>query len=381
MFTYIIKLNSSIPSQTQIMAEQEEREHCLWSDIPSDLLYLIAKKLPYLLDFIRFRSTCKSWHSLIPISDSPLRFPWLLEFHQTPSDPISAPTTSLRLHSLSSGETLTIPIKRSNWFRGTSHHYLPIFDDRTGTISLINPLNNDEFVPPPIHDPHGLFSPWMVCTETGPVHDRRILIVDHHSNYMKNQVGLWAIYDPHHGKWNEERGSFNNFCYYQGMLFSTHFGSETKVFHVSSKKLLYKIPPPEDEMWNVHPPRDYHGSSWLFKKSYVVESCREILRVYWYYAKEILVKSVFHIYRLNFEGVDRQPRWVKVSDIGDQILFLEVKNGFSMIAAPATGFVGGRIYFIDPCDGAPYVHDIAAGTVETVPSPFKKCTWFVPGLS
>lgn len=203
----------------------------------------------------------------------------------------------------------------------------------------------------------------MVWTETGSIRDRRILIVETGRHEIETGIDRWILYDPHHGKWSEEKGIFSSFCYCQGMFFSTHIRFVTRVFDVSSKKLLYEIPAPDDEKMIAPSIRERIYYTWLFRKPYIAESCREVLRVFWYYAYDILKDSAFHIYWLDFEGADEQPRWVKISDIGDQTLFLEVRNGFSMTAAPATGLRGGCIYFIDHFDGKPYVHNTVAGTV------------------
>jgi hypothetical protein len=355
-----------------------------WSDLPSDIVRLIAKKLLHLLDFIHVHLTCKSWHSVTPLSDFPLHFPWLLQFHQTSNDLISIPTTRLCLHSIFSGETLTIPIKESRWFRGSSNNYLPFVNDQIGTISLLNPLTNDEYVVPLVPDRCKSFSTLMVETEPGPIRDRRMIITD------QGEIGRadrWAIYDPQHRRWSQHEGLGIETCYCQGKFFDTLFeGSKTLVIDASSGNLLYEILPQGDETTNGRPPEEMPYYLVLFK-SYVVDSGGETLRVFWYIVPESNShKSEFQICRLSFEGIDGQPCWVKINDIGNQILFLEVigctvaANGYLVTAAPSIGLRGGRIYFIDPSTGKPYVYNIASGTAEKVPCPFDKCTWFVPGL-
>jgi hypothetical protein len=366
------------------MAEQQQliNDKKDWSALSSDLVCLIAKKLPHLLDFIRVRVTCKSWRSSTSPSDFPLCFPWLLEFDQTPMiRNISLPTTRLHLYSMSSSEILTIPIKETTWLRGSSNNYLPLIDDRSGTISLFNPLTNDEFVLPVIHD---LVSYLVIWTEPGPVHDRRILVVDY-GDYRDTFMDHWFIYDPHLEKWNVQKGFCRHSCYCQGMFFANSF--ENKVYDVSSKELLYEILPHEDEITNAQ-----HGEQIIYInlfESYIVDSSGVILKVLWYYPERFLRnKSKFQIYRLNMKGVGGKPCWDKISDLGDQILFLEVIDGnfmtvnyFSMTAAPAVGLRRGHIYFIDPFNGKPYAYDFASSTVEMIFCPFEKCTWFVLGYA
>ncbi|KAJ3686899.1 hypothetical protein LUZ61_016063 [Rhynchospora tenuis] len=325
----------------------EEREERDWSEIPAELVHLIAKKLPDLVDFIRLRAVCTSWRSSAPLSDPPHQFPWLLE--QFDRGSFSSLRRKQRFYSVSSGETLTIPIKSrkvklQNFIRrGVYSGYLPFSDESGKVFSFFNPLTKDHFSLFPMY--YGLDTPWMVWTGSNPIRNRNIVVVDQNLE--------WAFYDPSSSKWVEKLGFFYNCCYWQGLFFSTRVDKDTEVFDVQSRELLHKIPPPKIEsMLNWF---DRDGIALQVTRSYLVA----------------LVDS---------ERAEDKSCWYRIGDISDQILFLGEMDGFSMTAKPSIGFKKGCIYFIDPYENKPYMHDVLAGTVERLPCPFQKCTWFLPGL-
>lgn len=350
-----------------------------WTELLPELIQIIAKKLPDLLDFIRFRATCKTWLFSTPLSDPPPQFPWFLELleerYGLTDDTLSE---KQRFYSVSSNQDLSIRLNKSkilhSWIEGGAlGHYLPFADLREETLSFFNPLSKDQFLlPRPFLAP---YNPWMVWNGTDPIRNRTIILVNYYG---------WVCYDPHRNKWAGQNRSFYkgcSCCYWRGMFFSTYVSWETRVFDVSSRKLLHKILPPQDELIK-HYTVDKGNLSWHSRKSYLVESLGIILRVSWFHEKDKKIEeaSMFHINRLEFDGLDGKPCWVRVDNIGNQILFLHNMNGFSMSATPSTGFREGCIYFINPDDDKPYVHDILAGTFERVPCPFKRCTWFLPSL-
>ncbi|KAJ4782607.1 F-box protein skip23 [Rhynchospora pubera] len=358
----------------------EERN---WSELPSELLHLIAKKLPDLVDFIRLRAVCSTWRFSAPLSDTPHQLPWLLELSDTKFSTLYTLRERQRFYSVSSHETLTISLTNKkpelhNFVSGGVYSgYLPFSDYWKGTVSFFNPLTGDSFYLPPVSH-RRLLSPWMVWTGTDPIRTRSIIVVDRDLQ-IRNEIGEWALYDPRSNKWVENEGYFYHCCYWHEMFFSTHVHKPTQVFDAHSRELLHEIPPPDIENYY----KDNNIASEL-RQSYLVVSSGVILRVVWRleYCRDdkTIEESVFYIYRLDFERVNDSSCWVQIDDIGNQILFLGEMNGFSMTARPNCGFSKGCIYFIDPYTNKPYMHDISAGTVEMVPCPFERCTWFLPGL-
>ncbi|KAJ3691385.1 hypothetical protein LUZ61_020549 [Rhynchospora tenuis] len=357
------------------MSEEEKEKD--WSELPAELIHLIAKKLPDLLNFIRFRAVCKTWHSSAPLSDPPCQLPWLLElFH-----PESTLERRQRFFSISSGEILTIPFTNrkpelEKWIKGgVCNHYLAFADGNT--MSFFNPLSKDLFSLPPMNSYLFLGSPCMVWTGTAPIRDRSILVLDRIDSLRIKNICVRSFYDPHKSKWVDHFGRFDSCCYWQGLFFSTCARGPTKVFDACSKELLYTVLPPDSELTkNLY---DGNEHDRYLEQSYLVVSSGTILRVSRFYSW-CLQRSIFQVYRLHYETADGKPCWVQINDIGDQILFFEEMNGFSMTARPSTGFRAGCIYFIDLDEEKPYMYDILAGTIGRVPCPFKTCTWFLPGL-
>ncbi|KAJ3686898.1 hypothetical protein LUZ61_016062 [Rhynchospora tenuis] len=360
------------------MSEQVEESN--WSELPSELIHLIVKKLPDLVDFIRLCAVCTTWRSSAPLSDPPHQFPWLLELFKR-GDYFYIVRKRQRFYSLTTGETLTIPLRnkkpklRTFVDGGIYSGYLPFHDYSKRTLSLFNPLTRDLFSPPPMKN--GYLVPWMVLTGADPIRNRTIVDVDRDLDII-NEIGGWAFYDPHCKKWIEKWGYLYHCCYWQGMFFSTRVHEPTQVFDAHSRELLHEIPPPE-----IESRENWYDIGKELRKSYLVVSSGVILRVVWhhdYLHEQAIEESVFYIYRLDFERAENKSRWVQIYHLGDQILFLCEMNGFSMTARPNCGFSKGCIYFIDPRKHKPYMYDVLAGTVERVPCPFEKCTWFLPGL-
>lgn len=340
-----------------------------WLKLPMDLVPDITKKLPDLPDFTRFRAVCKTWGST-PLSSCPPQLPWVLEWQA--GDPF-APVLEReqQFYSLSSGETGTICIDESHWgkeYRGPCWGYLLLLHgkDEFRGLSLFNPLTKAEISLPLI----SINYHWPVWTSANQTANE-VMVVDRNL-FEPEEIGMWAYYRPDINKWISVEGIFRNCCYWNGMFFSTEGCEDTKVFHVNSKKLLHEIPPPEDEIAS----RD----SWV--SAYLVESSEEILRVSWYidWNNNKVKESVFRIHRLDFQGGNGRPCWVKINSIGDQMIFLDELNGFSISAKPFPGFRGNCIYFLHLWLKKPHRYDIETGTVETVPCPFELGSWFVPSL-
>jgi Protein of unknown function (DUF295) len=336
-----------------------------WLKLPIDLISEITKKLPDICDFARARAVCKTWGS-IPLSSAPPQFPWVLEW-QNPLIPVLE--RDQRFYSLSSGETGTISVEESHWgkkIRGPYRDYLPLLAEKR--VSLLNPLTRAEITLPPIPiDCH--WPIWISANRSA-----NDVMVVFQNVFEPGKRGIWAYHHPDNNKWVLVKGIFISCCYCHGMFFSTQVGEDTKVFDVASKKLLHEIPPPESEIATV--------DGQISVVAYIVESSEEILRVSLYIDRHDykVEESVFHIHLLEFQGGKERPRWVKINSIGDQIIFLEEINGFSISAKPFAGFRGNCIYFIHGWSNKIHRYDIETGTMETMPCPFAMGCWYIPSL-
>jgi hypothetical protein len=124
------------------MSTTEKSVEVRWSDLPTDLLRTITKKLHDIFDFIYFRSVCKNWYTSISISDMPPLIPWLfsLDYHDK---------AYLHFYSIFSDKTHTFhcPNARKRCMFGPSRGYLytiQYIPRGKPKHFLLNPLTKDD---------------------------------------------------------------------------------------------------------------------------------------------------------------------------------------------------------------------------------------------
>ena len=99
----------------------------------------------------------------------------------------------------------------------------------------------------------------------------------------------------------------------------------------------------------------------------------------------------FYIHRLEFGNGKGNPCWVKLSSIGDRILFLQIhlghrSCGLCLRASDFAGFKGNCIYFTF-CAGhfnVVNMYDMGNGETTDINTPFGQedyITWFMPTLT
>ncbi|KAJ3685540.1 hypothetical protein LUZ61_014704 [Rhynchospora tenuis] len=330
-----------------------------WSELPSDMLQLISKKLPELSDFIRFRAVCQKWRSFVPISDLPPLLPWLVI--------IPFPSNYKQhtiFYSLSSHKFFTTPDAPNDTFPRSSLRYLLLNSDST-LPSLFNPVTNHVVHLPPINikffdQVHSDGDSLFICRTSG-------------NPYL--EIFHWQLGAA---KWGRiyVRDSADMLAYYKGFLFNVHkFKWITKVFEARTGEYVLEIPPP---VWTS----DFTGFNYLIKSS---EGIFGVCRLLSASGK----KDSFHVYRLNSENGIYE--WTKVSNIGDCILLLDKFFGKGLsVSAKELGLKGNCIYF----QGNQYVnglrftvfyrYDMKDNTVVEVAwlsEPFgSNWYWFVPSL-
>ncbi|KAJ1702911.1 hypothetical protein LUZ63_002690 [Rhynchospora breviuscula] len=127
-----------------------EKSNVDWSGFPSDLLFLISQRLSQLSDFIRFRSVCKNWRLSAPRSFAPPQLPWLIKF---------LPSKVTYVFSLSSCKDLIIEVPqmvKKMKLIGAGKTYILACDCENNSVSLMNPLTDEEHPLPPL--------PEYICT-------------------------------------------------------------------------------------------------------------------------------------------------------------------------------------------------------------------------
>ncbi|XP_078159092.1 putative F-box protein At1g44080 [Carex rostrata] len=345
-----------------------------WADLPPQLVPLILKNLPDLCDFVRSRAVCRAWRSSSSISDLPRQFPWIIR--------IIGEGPDLELYSIALNKLYTIRVDCSSdtrLFGAASCFMLTGQEGDVDSFSLLNPLNNSEIFLPVLHDcnPHSLLLKYPWFSHLSYQIDDYMLVSDYELSVVcKPGDDKWDIIGPGH------RSLYC--CYYfQGLCFRVFVFIE--IIDISSLEVLYVIPPPKDEeMLRLKG----------FAYPYLIESCGEILAVCCLESYKTMDYKFF-IHRLEFGNGKGDPCWVKVSSIGDRILFFHFPagtgRGFCLKASDFAGFKGNCIYFINKSTNYPSGHnqvinmyDIQNGETVFIDTPFdcgNLITWFMPTLN
>ncbi|KAJ1701829.1 hypothetical protein LUZ63_001608 [Rhynchospora breviuscula] len=349
-----------------------------WSMLPPELLQTIARKLPDISDFVKFRAVCTTWRS---VSDPPPQLPWFLEV-KGGGYLLENFTGNLRFYSLFSGKIHTIPSPKSsgNWVRGPAHDYIALYNAKSCRISLLNPLTGRKVVIPFLD----IDMPHPVWVGPDPIKSGEPVVLSGKSADF--ETGFLALYQPVQREWvviEEPCLCSLGCCYFNGMLYVNEEVTETgdtKVIDTVTQKVVHVVPPP---------PEDDYECDAIMSVMYLLHSGGDILQVVLHYNDLLEADCHFHIHRLDLQsGNGGKPCWVKISSIGDQILFLDRDNGFSLSCRDFSGFRGNFIYFIKRHRDVDVRslsllcrYDIEEARAEPLNCPFVKGgTWIVPSL-
>ncbi|KAF3339437.1 F-box protein [Carex littledalei] len=375
-----------------------------WEDLPPDLLHPIMAKLSDICDLIRLRAVCKSWRCSISISDLPPQFPLilklgdnkgcLLEFYSMASKkvytmraPISSQSfgiTSMLVRQFGSDEQFSLlRCKQSDQFS-------------EGYFSFLNPVSNREVYLPVVNDPEplGFRFHWSVPRS---FHREKCVIFGCGINQL-------AVCKSDGDKWNCIGGDLGyEYAYLNGFLFTIEYCKSgfTRVIDIGTRQEAYVIPPPESTMGGIQFLVESSGEILLV--CYVHTHIREIDHPYirggYGYRMGIHNDNRseevhnFYIHRLEFGNGEGKPCWVKVTSIGDQLLFIDfvARQAFSLKASDFPGFNGNSLYFIHTRSKIIrhdlgcmiYRYDMENGKTISVNCPldgWEGLMWFVPTL-
>ncbi|KAJ3706245.1 hypothetical protein LUZ61_009950 [Rhynchospora tenuis] len=263
---------------------------------------------------------------------------------------------------------------------GPAHDYIVLYNAPICQFSLFNPLTGRKVVLPFLD----IAGPQLVWVGPDPIESGEPVVLSGNSADFK--TGILALYQPVEKKWVviEESCSFHlRDAYFNGMYYVNEDETgDTKVINTVTRKVVHVVPPPSE---------GENGCDGITGVTYLVQLGGDILRVVLHDNELIEVADChFHIHRLDLRsGSGGNPRWVKISSIGDQILFLDEDNGFSLSCRNFSGFRGNSIYFIkwhsqdiyDPPLSFLCRYDIEEARAEPLTCPFAKGgTWIVPSL-
>lgn len=301
-----------------------------WPDLPADLLRLIYRKLYDTFDFINFRAVCKLWLAAAPLFEHPSQFPFILERETLYS-------SEFKLYSLPTGKTrrIQVPEACNKAFFGQSQGYLATF--KTGandtSLTLLNPFTRAE-VPLPFH---GFRCCRPLHVGADPIRNSDDVVIHMFSDIECRFVGFWNNED--NIGWSLQ-GSFPIAAqaYNRGRLFfyNSVNSSITIIGLTTGNKLEVRLPY-NDLQHDFYCLGEGAGAFLGIQRHF--RSCPEDK----YLSIEI---CWFEVYQLSEE--QSPPCWVKLSDMGDLIIFLnEDTTGFCLSASDFQGIKGNSIYFIE----------------------------------
>jgi Protein of unknown function (DUF295) len=341
-----------------------------WAELDANILRIICIKLAMIFDFINYRAVCKRWRSATSPSDLPPQFPLLLDCHRGRRDS-ELDVFSLQTHKI---YTLDVPQICGKYISGPSHGYVLAY--RSGKIpspSLVNPFTGSQlqlcfrrfdffravYLGPNPTRKVGDAIMYMGGPEIRPNGD------------VINYVGYW---DSGKKKWTTVEIPYGKaMAYYKEKLYLYDQDyNHTHVVDIATGAILSNILSPGGVYFDdlIVTSGGLLGVERLFPFNgggKCMEDCH------------------FVVHRLEDEG--ERPHWIKMSNIGDLMLFIDSNNGICLPASDFDGFTGNCIYFLrSNCKTGDkrrsYVgrYDLGKDRTEVVACIRSGDVWIVPSL-
>lgn len=359
-----------------------------WSQLPVELLEVIAKKLTVYIDYIRFRAVCSSWRSSVPNFPRhlPCQLPWLMlpKSHRRLSRCGFFSLSENKVHSLNLPEA-----SHSKRLCGSSCGWLIILDE-TPVITAVNPINRAK-----INLPHlssfpnvlqfNLFDigrEYTLRTRTGGVYSRNLK--EMRDYFLKKvifssspsseedcvafailiQTGELAFCNKGDKAWTfiENAESYSeDVIYHNGLFYAVDKSGSVVVCDVNG---------PSPSVSLVETPQQFGGDM-----QYLVSSLNELLLVTRYVDLEfeydaghpymVYKTYLFEVFRLDMKG----PSWVNIRSLGNQVLFLGENASLSLLASDFSGCKANCIYYTDDYSESNYdglwgYHDLGIFNLE-----------------
>ncbi|KAJ3687798.1 hypothetical protein LUZ61_016962 [Rhynchospora tenuis] len=300
-----------------------------WAELNSDLLRAIYKELDDPFDYINFRAVCKSWKAAVLLCEHPPQFPFLLE-----RDPLIG--SDFDVYSLHTGKTRRLHVleARNKKFFGQSQGYLVTFQVPSGEQNSCFPALLNPFTQTKVHLPFDSFNFYRpVYVGIDPIRNTsNVVIVMRGPSTGRPYVGFWR---SENNDW-ALKGSLPGYVetYHKGRLFCSEYeNSCTKAIDLTTGNTILE-------------------ASFPTKRGFcsLVEGAGALFGIAQFGVNvpgTPLEKCEFEVYRLDENA--KPPCWVKRSDIGDLMIFLNYNichsDGFCLSASDFDGFSGNCIYF------------------------------------
>ncbi|XP_042493888.1 F-box protein SKIP23 isoform X2 [Macadamia integrifolia] len=361
-----------------------------WSQLPRDVVEVIARRLTTYFDALRFRAVCSSWRSAV--SQSPHRLP--CHFPIVPNEGFVETTCGFYL-SKRTIYRLGLPEDRISTCIGSSEAsdgwLIKVEEDVPDMMHLLNPLTETQIKPLPSMFPKVLDLSDLRISELGQDYVLQYInyrpfvnsFVDAGSLYMEKVAffssnsslsasspaddndkfalltihvsGKLAMFKSGDEKWTiieDQRSPYDDVICFKGKFYAVDSMGRIVIVEPSATVTLIAS----------HESHVFGGD-----KKYLVESEGDLLLVDLYLSMDtgddspfenmdidddfyeriesyIVEKTVrFKVYKL-YEG---RQNWVELQSLGDRLLFLGDNCSFSASACDFPGCKGNRIYFTD----------------------------------
>ncbi|XP_056163974.1 F-box protein SKIP23-like [Syzygium oleosum] len=375
-----------------------------WSQLPSDLLESVSRKLPLYADYVRFRAVCRAWRSSTPKAPShlPPQLPWLLL-------PLFKPQSRGRSCS---GYFYSLPDNKVHVLRitetclrkrrcGSSHGWLAILDESPSVV-LVNPLTGAKVDLPPLHTfpdvvgfnfadvgreyllrdgNHRLSTRNLkqmrdifvkkVVLSSSPAKDSRFVAVAmlHHRSrlaYCRNGDEGWRFIE-------EANFYSDDVIYRDGLFYAVSSYGRIAVCDVNgdSPRVSY-----------IDKPRVVCGDI-----QYLVSVGDDLMLVtrhldsnFWPELHQTVFRTkLFDVFKLGDEF-----RWEWVADLGDYMIFIGQNSSFALRASDFPGCMGNCIYYTDDhsdsnCDG--FLEEQDMGIFRLEDESFEKLPCYSPNFA
>jgi Protein of unknown function (DUF295) len=340
-----------------------------WQNLPPELVHRISKKLGDLAYFIRFRAVCIAWRSAAPLSDPPLQLPRARECNSWEGE-------FVRFYSITSGKTYEIPFPSDQYHLCT--HDMPNLRYLLATkvdpgsrlgYYLLNPITHKSIpflnVPVP-------YRPLQIGLNMVQNEEDIVIMSEEVTDSSHQMLRFCKLREEEWKTVEISRIDSGARICYKGMWFIDMDNTGCKSHRCYQRHCC---------LCHIPAPVFYTNGSRLGFSNFI-ESFGELLGVRW--GKGMMSKT--HIYGPDVCKLDdrnsRQSRWVKTNDIGDKILFLLDRGGFSFRSSEVGEHKGNCIYY-KACSENLMRYDIKERTAKKVFCSLSLCSrmcWFVPGI-
>uniref|UniRef100_M1AW13 Ubiquitin-protein ligase n=3 Tax=Solanum tuberosum TaxID=4113 RepID=M1AW13_SOLTU len=337
-----------------------------WSELNSDLLVLVVKRINLIEDYLSFGTVCKSWHSLATKdnfnSDLP-RVPWLMLAEEEDDD------TCRKFFSLENGMILKKSIPGARGKRCVeSMGWLVTVRIGQSEISLLHPfsgveiqlpdqirypLDNNKYYGPVTFSPAISIHKAVLSANPSHTSDYILMIIEGDFSFLS----LWRPGDLSWTRLSVYNGQITDVVYFNGKFYSVDYKGRISVCNVSGSEIgennriaqlnqcidgIYYILESLGSLFVVVQQfvglsYEYDSNDWILRTSIlgVDDEGETVSNTY--------RTNFFLVYKIDLDACEATP----TKDLGDRAFFLGPNASISVQASQFPGIKPNHIYFTD----------------------------------